>query len=84
MGCEPIPLDGVVGTICRPGAMREVVRRPDGEARWCFRCRARREFFFVVRSEVEISYYGPHPSIRCSEGHLDGDLFPGRVREWEG
>ena len=71
--------DGV--KICRT-EMRETVRDPDGE-RWCFRCRARRGFFYVVMTTVEPSYYDPSPSIRCGTcGGTDADLFPGRNREW--
>lgn len=65
--------------------MREVRRESEG-VRWCFGCRKRREFFFVVTEPVRrLSYYGPNPSIRCGTCDLvDGDLFPGRSREWEG
>jgi len=60
----------------------EVKREPDGE-RWCFQCRKRRVFEYVVSAPVEMSYYGPRCSIECSVCHLsDGDLFPGRFREW--
>lgn len=75
------PIDG--GVICHE-EMREVVRRPDGEPRWCFRCRKVRVFEYVVLAPVGISYYGPTPAIECGTCHLmDGDLFPGRSREWE-
>lgn len=74
--------DGTV-TICGPGATEEVVRRDDGE-RWCFQCRARVPFQFVVTRDVEPSYYEPNPSIRCApKGHYDGDVGFGAVREWE-
>lgn len=58
---------------------------PDGE-RWCFRCRERREFRYIVRTPIDpMSYYGPLPSVRCSTcDGSDADLFPGRNREWEG
>ncbi|MGC5249641.1 hypothetical protein ACPXB3_22285 [Gordonia sp. DT219] len=63
--------------------MTETLRRPDGE-RWCFRCRARRVFQYVVDAPTEPSYYGPNTRIECGTCHLtDGDLFPGRSREWE-
>ena len=67
--------------ICFGPEMAEVRREPDGE-RWCFVCRKRRRFDFVVRAPVEPSYYGPNPFIECEKGHEDGDLFPGRYREW--
>ncbi len=59
----------------------EVVREDIGE-RWCFQCRKRREFQYVVMAPVGMSWYGPSPSIRCECGAIDGDLFPGREREW--
>jgi hypothetical protein len=71
------------GAICGE-KLEEVVRRPNGEKRWCFQCRSRRAFEYVVMAPVELSYYGPTPSIRCAHcGHTDSDLFPGRMREWE-
>jgi len=74
---------GRYGAICGDG-MREVVRRSDGGPRWCFRCRKVRAFVFRVMSPGRMSYYGPVPSIRCGTCELlDGDLFPGRFREWE-
>lgn len=70
--------------ICGPRKVIEVSRKPYSENAWCFVCRKRRDFVFVVRrADVEIDWYGPWPSVECSEGHSDGDLFPGRVREWE-
>ena len=57
--------------------------RPDGEPRWCFVCRKRTQFTFRVHAPTDpMSYYGPHGSIKCERGHNDGDLFPGRYREW--
>jgi hypothetical protein len=72
--------DGTL-TICRGPAMREI-RRDDLGERWCFGCRARRPFVFIVSAPVEPSYYGPSGGIECDRGHYDGDLFPGRSREW--
>lgn len=67
--------------VCYGPPMEEVRREPDGE-RWCFVCRQRRRFDFVVHAPTEPSYYGPSPSIVDERGHVDGDLFPGRIREW--
>jgi hypothetical protein len=79
-------VDPVVVHINRgPGPVKEVLRTPLGP-RWCFRCRARAEFFTVVHAydcDPRDDYYGPWPSIECEHGHDDGDLFPGRVRTWE-
>ena len=57
-----------------------------GEVRWCFLCRKRVKFVLQVWRPVDkMSYYGPHASVHCQpQGHLDGDLFPGRYREGEG
>jgi hypothetical protein len=64
--------------------MRVVSYRPHGEPRWCFKCRTRRRFDYVVRDTIEPSYYDPYRCIECGTcGQVDGDLFPGRSREWE-
>lgn len=85
MPCQTIQIeDGVVLSINRPGPMREIHRESTG-THWCFRCRARREFFYVVTAEVEPSYYGPNHAVKCGScGQPDGDCFPGTYREWEG
>lgn len=69
--------------ICRGPELETVVDKPNGEQRWCFTCRQRVEFRFVVEAPKEPSYWGALPSIQCVNGHTDGDLFPGRVREWD-
>jgi hypothetical protein len=62
--------------------MREIHRETVG-VRWCFVCRKRREFVYVVTATIEPSYYDPNPAIECTVcGRIDGDLFPGRSREW--
>lgn len=62
--------------------MEEIHRESLGE-RWCFTCRKRREFLYLVHRTVEPSYYDPNPSIRCGSCNtVSGDLFPGREREW--
>ena len=64
--------------------VEEIYRESIGE-RWCFICRARREFWYLVHAPVGLSYYGPNPSIRCGTcGQVDGDCGFGRSREWEG
>lgn len=78
---ECLDVGGVV--VCRE-ELREVRRDQDGAPRWCFRCRACRVFQYVVRAPVGPSYYGPNPGIECGTcGTSDGDLFPGRTREWD-
>jgi hypothetical protein len=64
------------------GPPMEEVHRESVGVRWCFVCRKRRSFDYVVKAPTEPSYYGPSPSIVGECGHLDGDLFPGRYREW--
>lgn len=63
--------------------MAEARRDSFGE-RWCFRCRKRVEFVAILMVPTELSYYGPHWKIKCTNcGALDGDIFPGFEREWE-
>ena len=61
---------------------------PQGQ-RWCFVCRARRNFVLRIsepRGDADDatlgSMWGPAASIACAGGHVDGDLFPGGTREW--
>jgi hypothetical protein len=62
----------------------EVLRKPDGDERWCFRCRKRTQFEYIVDAPIELSYYGPTQRIECSACKTwDGDCFPGTQREWE-
>lgn len=79
--------------------MQEVRRDPDGDQRWCFRCRKRTQFEYVVSVPVVEppkpgeedtyefptgAYYGPSREIVCATCHtVDGDCFPGTYREWE-
>lgn len=73
-----------MSVICNAGPTRVVHREGNGESRWCFQCRARAPFEYVVAAPTDPeSWYGPTPSIQCQAGHLDGDLFPGRAREWK-
>ena len=73
--------DGTL-TVCGPSAV-EVVRRDPVSERWCFRCRKRRTFEDVCERETGMSYYDPWWTRTCSQGHVDGDLFPGWSREGE-
>jgi hypothetical protein len=79
--CRPAAGGGVV---CGPTKVIEVSRKEKG-IHWCFVCRQRVPFFFVVRrDDVEEDYYGPWMSVEDEKGHINGDLFPGRERVWEG
>lgn len=70
--------------ICRGPVMEERSREDIG-VRWCFSCRKRTQFQFIVTAPAGRSYYGPNPSIRCGAcGQVDGDVGFGRCREWEG
>jgi hypothetical protein len=83
MGHHTELYEGRPVTICYGPPLIEVLRRSEG-VKWCFGCRKRQEFFYVVMAPAEPSYYGSDPSVRC--GHCDkrnGDLFPGWYREWE-
>ena len=84
MSCQTYDIGGDLIHVNRGPAMVEVVNRVDGETRWCFNCRQPREFRYIVMAPVEPDWYGPHADVKC--GHCrtsDGDLFPGREREWE-
>lgn len=60
--------------------MKEHSRRPEG-VMWCFRCRTRHEFWWVVMTPVDqFSYYGPSAHM-AGVGPDCTDLFPGWVRE---
>lgn len=62
--------------------MKEYSRDSEG-VKWCFCCRKRVEFVRVIMIPDGPSYYGPSVDIRCSNcEQIDGDLFPGRTREW--
>lgn len=62
--------------------LEEIVRKQLGE-RWCFVCRKRRPFVYLVYRPIGLSYYGPHREVECDHCHTtDGDCFPGTVREW--
>ena len=81
--CQTYNFGGTTVHISHGPEMREVKRESKGE-KWCFHCRKRREFWFIVTAPAEPSYYGPNADIRC--GHCntsDGDFFPGHEREWE-
>lgn len=61
--------------------MMEARRKAWGN-KWCFHCRTRHEFDWVLYTPDGPSYYGPYVEI---EGPRRGctDLFPGWTREWE-
>lgn len=69
--------------ICWTEPHYEAWRRSIGE-RWCFKCRKRCDFEHIRTVPAEMSYYGPSDRIECTACRtVDGDLFPGRVREYE-
>ena len=79
MSCQNIG-----GAIICSGGPQEMIHDESVGERWCFHCRARRDFRYQVWADVKPSYYPPTPSIRCVHcDALDGDLFPGRAREWD-
>lgn len=79
-------------TICTGPTMREATRDPMG-VRWCFKCRGRHAFEWVVLSPVidwddEASIgsamWGPTAHSECGGcGQHGGELFPGWVYNWE-
>ena len=84
MSCKTYDMGGTLVHVNHGPAMVEVVRRRDGQPRWCFKCRKRRDFLYIVTAPVEPDWYGPHADVKCGTCDTsDGDLFPGRIREWE-
>lgn len=70
------------GVIVCGTRMVEHSRRSEG-IKWCFQCRTRAEFHWIVMVPDGPSYYGPEAYMKCSNcDEIDGDLFPGRYREW--
>jgi hypothetical protein len=71
--------DDLGGVVICGTHMEEVHRTTEGE-RWCFTCRKRHEFWWVVMAPAGISYYGP--SARMEGMRRDcTDLFPGWYRQ---
>lgn len=68
--------------ICRPGKT-EVIKTTPREIKWCFVCRKCVEFTDYLIAEIEPLYYDPWWRRTCPRGHDDGDLFPGRYREYD-
>lgn len=67
--------------ICRT-EMQEVHRENVG-VRWCFACRTRTAFVYVVLDTVDPSYFDPVRMVKCGNcGQTDGDCGFGRCREW--
>jgi hypothetical protein len=64
--------------------MTEYSRTPMGE-RWCFRCRKRRNFSWVVLVPTDSpSYYSPTAHMVCETcREKDTDLFPGWERTFD-
>lgn len=53
--------------------------------RWCFVCRKRVPFTQTTHVPVDpMNYYGPHWTVQCPKGHVDGDCFPSTIRDWHG
>lgn len=68
------------GWVCGPTRTVTLQEEPVG-VKWCFQCRKRVEFTDRLRGDSEPSYYEPMWMRSCANGHADGDLFPGWVRE---
>jgi hypothetical protein len=54
-------------------------RRSEG-IKWCFHCRTRHEFWWVVMVPDGLSYYGPHVEIQGIKDDCT-EMFPGWTRE---
>lgn len=81
-----------VVTICHGPAMEERSRDSMG-VRWCFKCRKRAEFFWIVMTPVinlddpdslYAAMWGPTAYSECGncKRHA-GELFPGWTYRWE-
>ena len=82
MTCQTLVIDEAVVHINYGPEMVEVVNRRDGQVRWCFACRQRREFRYIVMAPAVPDWYGPNTYVKCASCKTsDGDLFPGRDRE---
>lgn len=74
--------------ICRGPEMTEHKRWDEGVL-WCFQCRKRVQFWQIVkvasREDIEatMGFWTHSRTIECERGHVNGDLFPGRWREWD-
>ena len=79
----PVDADAVWADVHILYTPLEEVRRDALDVRWCFTCRDRRQFMFVVKRPTEpLSYYGPIGEVMCSRcGTINGDLGFGRERE---
>lgn len=79
MTCLTAP--GIV--MCTAGPLTEVRRTPYPHARWCFTCRERTTFDYVVfhPSQDASELDGPEAEIQCHTCRTtDSDLFPGNFR----
>jgi len=66
------------------GTRMKEVRRESVGIKWCFACRKRAAFEFVVIAPDGLSYYGPEGYHECTNCKArESDLFPGWTREYE-
>jgi hypothetical protein len=75
-------------TICHGPTMEEASRTPMG-VKWCFKCRSRNEFQWIViapvidwnnEASIAAAYWGPVAHSECGRCKKHGgELFPG----WE-
>lgn len=70
-------------TICGPSAWKEYSRESVG-IKWCFGCRKRLEYFWVVEGDPSPGdWYGPSARFECSGCKGDRTLGFGRAWEWD-
>lgn len=86
-------------SICHAPAKHVLDREEvHSESSWCFRCRGRHDFMwrvYAVPQEATSAlldsdnpyadvWCEPYAQIECGScGSVDGDLFPGWIREWD-
>lgn len=78
--------------LCRGPEMKEQHRDPMG-VKWCFKCRGRHEFTWIVMAPVidwndegsiAAAMWGPTAHSECGGCHQPaGELFPGWEYRWE-
>lgn len=92
MTIQHAEVDGVPVVICRGPELEESSRESMG-IKWCFACRTRAEFEWVVKSPVidwndeasiAAAMWGPVIFAECGNCHRrDTQLFPGWEYKWK-
>ena len=89
---EVAEVDGTQVVVCRGPRMKEASRKSMG-VRWCFKCRGRHEFEWIVLmpvidwdddASIAAAMWGPTAHSECGGCKRQaGELFPGWSYRWE-